>query len=330
MRRFGSTSIPRLASCSRAFRAISRQRTIPARFAGCWPRKTFSATVRSGAMLSSWCTIAMPDARRRGWSVRSRAAGSASAPSAATSAGVSWAGNEAVLVGAHHLGRAADLGQLHRPAERHRLERGERERLHRGAEQRHRVARREQRAHVLVEAGDQHLAGDAEVARARLDRRAHRPVADEQGAGRNAARAPARRPRPAAGDSSPGETRRTCRSRSRRRRARARGACACALRRRRAPVLGVDAVVDHAVAAAAHRAAQPGGGAAPRTRTPGSRRSRRAAGSRASAAIPWRRRAAWCGTSPSAAPPPPTCAARAPRRTGRRDSPPPPPRGGCA
>ena len=37
----------------RAARAMRRQRTTPKRFVGCLPRKTFSATVRSGAMLSS-------------------------------------------------------------------------------------------------------------------------------------------------------------------------------------------------------------------------------------------------------------------------------------
>ena len=59
--------------------------------------------------------------------------------------------------------------------------------LHRGAAERDRVARREERTHVLLHAGDQHLAGEAERARARLDRRPHRAVADQKRARGDAA-----------------------------------------------------------------------------------------------------------------------------------------------
>ena len=41
---------------------IARQSTPPQRVRGAWPRKMFSATVRSGNSSSSWNTVAMPAA----------------------------------------------------------------------------------------------------------------------------------------------------------------------------------------------------------------------------------------------------------------------------
>lgn len=61
-RLIGSTSMPKRASCSPASRAMRRHCTRPRALVGWLPRKTFSATVRSGATESSWCTMAMPAA----------------------------------------------------------------------------------------------------------------------------------------------------------------------------------------------------------------------------------------------------------------------------
>ena len=49
----GLMSSPRFLSCIAAASAIRRQATTPKRLTGCEPRKTFSATLKSGATLSS-------------------------------------------------------------------------------------------------------------------------------------------------------------------------------------------------------------------------------------------------------------------------------------
>src|SRR3954471_18055780 len=87
---------------------------------------------------------------------------------------------QALAPGPDHLGCAADVRMHHRQAERHRLERGEREGFYCGAAEGRGVAGGEKRPHVVLQAGDDHAVGDARGARARLDGGAHRPVADEQ------------------------------------------------------------------------------------------------------------------------------------------------------
>ena len=52
-RDIGSTSMPNRFNCSPASRAMRRHCTRPKRLVGWLPRNTFSATVRSGATLSS-------------------------------------------------------------------------------------------------------------------------------------------------------------------------------------------------------------------------------------------------------------------------------------
>src|SRR3954464_989590 len=94
---------------------------------------------------------------------------------------------QALAPGPDHFGGAADVGMHHRQAERHGLERGKREGFDCGAAQGRRVARPEQRPHVLLQSGDDHAVADARGARARLDRAAHRPVAYQEGARRDAA-----------------------------------------------------------------------------------------------------------------------------------------------